>query len=222
MNKHRVPLRSVANMSVRSGVANLDEHVGLHCPIRIGVEIDRVSATVAGVQDPFPAAVEVLFIVGDKLLPGVQRVQPHRLCFLVIPDVPEASSVDWSRMLLIESWSFRQGFHRAMLQSSPRRKWFSLPSSAPGIEPLRLMTFSDRLLFCASEIVFAPAVAAGAAAVSAASAIAAFVFHFLQCVAGVRSRSMVAEQNASRPSTNALTAYLGTSGRSPQSVESIL
>ena len=49
-------------------------------------------------------------------------------------------------MLLIESWSFRQGFHRAMLQSSPRRKWFSLPSPAPGIEPLRLMTSIDLLI----------------------------------------------------------------------------
>ena len=80
----------------------------------------------------------------------------------------------------------------------------------------------DRLKFRASDVSFAPAPAAGAAVVFAASAIAAFVFHFLQCVAGVRSRSMVAEQNASRPSTNDLTAYLGTSGRSPQSVESIL
>ena len=122
MNEHRVPLRGVANMSVRSGGANLDEHVGLHLLNRIGVEIDRVSATPAGVQDPFPAAVEALFIVGDKPLPRLQRVQPYRLWLLVIPDVPEASSVDCSRMLLIESWSFRQGFHRAMLPSSLRCK----------------------------------------------------------------------------------------------------
>ena len=99
---------------------------------------------------------------------------------------------------------------------------FSPPSTPPGIEQLRLMTFIDRLMFCAFEIVFAPAVAAGAAAVSAASAIAAFGFHFLQCVAGVRSRRMVAEHNASRPSTNALTTYLDTSGRSPHAVESNL
>ena len=78
-------------MSVRSGGANLEEHVGLHCPIRIGVKIDRLSAFPAGVLDPFPAAVEFLFVVGDKLLPRVQRVQPHRLWLLVIPDVPKVT-----------------------------------------------------------------------------------------------------------------------------------
>ena len=61
---------------------------------------------------------------------------------------------------------------------SPEARPFSPPSPPLGIEQLRLMTFIDRLMFCAFEIVFAPAVAAGAAAVSAASAIAAFVFHF--------------------------------------------
>ena len=123
MNEHRVPLWGVANMSVGSGGANLDEHVGLHFLIRLGIEIDTVCATPAKVQDPFPAAVEALFIVGDKPLPRLQRVQPYRLWLLVIPDVPEATSVDYSRMLLIKSWSFLQGFHRAMLQSSLRRKW---------------------------------------------------------------------------------------------------
>ena len=110
-------------MTVRFCGANLDERVGLHWLLGIGVEADRVGATPAGVHDEFPAAVEALFIVGDKPLPRLQRVQPYRLRLLVIPDVPEASSVDCSRMLLIESWSFLQGFHRAMLQSSLRRKW---------------------------------------------------------------------------------------------------
>ena len=81
-------------MSVRSGGVNLDEHVGLHWLDWIGVEADRVSATPAGVQDPFPAAVEALFIVGDKPQPRLQRVQPQRLWLLVIPDVPKPSSVD--------------------------------------------------------------------------------------------------------------------------------
>ena len=74
----------------------------------------------------------------------------------------------------------------------------------------------------AFDVVFAPAAAACAAAVFAASSIAAVVFHFLQCVRGVRSRRMVAEHTASRPSTNALTTYLDTSVRSPHAVESNL
>ena len=112
-------------MTVHFGGANLDERVGLHWLLGIGVEADRVSATPAGVQDEFPAAVEALFIVGDKPLPRLQRVQPYRLWLLVIPDVPEASSVDCSRILLIESSPFRQGLHGAMLESSLRRKWLT-------------------------------------------------------------------------------------------------
>ena len=81
-----------------------------------------------------------------------------------------------------------------VLLFSSEARLFSPPSPSPGIEPLRLMTFIDRLMFRAFGVVFVPA-AAGAAAVFAASAIAAFAFHFLQCVAGVRSRRMVAEHN---------------------------
>ena len=102
-------------MKVHFGVADLGERVGPHSLRGICVEADGVGATPAGVHGEFPTAVEALFIVGDKPLPRLQRVQPYRLWLLVIPDVPEASSLDCSRMLLIESRPFRQGLHWAML-----------------------------------------------------------------------------------------------------------
>ena len=119
-------------MSVRSGGANLDERVGLHWLLRIGVEADRVSATPAGVQDPFPAAVEALFIVGDQPLPRLQRVQPHRLWLLVIPDVPEAidvAALGWLLARRITSSPFdgertfqnaRSAFHLTGMRESPK------------------------------------------------------------------------------------------------------
>ena len=123
MNNQRRPLWSVADMTAHFGGPNLYERVGPHWLLGIGVEADGVGATPAGVHGEFPTAVEALFIVGDKPLPRLQRVQPYRLWPLVTPDVPDASSVACWGMLLIDSRPFRQGLHWAMLQSSLRRKW---------------------------------------------------------------------------------------------------
>ena len=66
------------------------------------------------------------------------------------------------------------------------------------------MTFIDRLKFRASDVVFAPAAAAGAAAVFAASAIAAFVFNFFSVsqvsVLEGWSRSTMRQGRAQTPS----------------------